>query len=123
MGQRIEIIGPGQADIQIAWCRLSGTLATHDYVLAMWVLVNHHAQGKGRVRIFLQCLHDCRRIFLNRLRDAGVPLETAMALTAHKDVRTVQKHYREVGDRDLREGIERLDGAPARSVERTGEDA
>ncbi len=34
-------------------------------------------------------LHDLRRVYLNRLREKGVSLETAMALTGHRSVTTV----------------------------------
>lgn len=54
-------------------------------------------------------LHDCRRIYLNKLRESGVALETAMALTGHRSVSTVMKHYREVPRRDLQEAVSALD--------------
>ncbi len=46
-------------------------------------------------------LHDLRRVYLNRLRENGVSLETAMALTGHRSVATVMKYYREVSQQDL----------------------
>ncbi len=41
-------------------------------------------------------LHDLRRVYLNRLRENGVSLETAMALTGHRSVATVMKCSQEI---------------------------
>lgn len=54
-------------------------------------------------------LHDCRRIYLNRLRALGVSIETAMSLTGHKSLETVMKHYREIPDSEVREAVRRID--------------
>ena len=47
--------------------------------------------------------HDLRRIFLNRLREKSISIETAMALTGHRSLKVVMEHYREVPEKDLRE--------------------
>ena len=49
--------------------------------------------------------HDCRRVYLNRLRQSGVSIETAMALTDHKSLATVLQYYREVPEADLQEAV------------------
>ncbi|MCI0651663.1 MAG: site-specific integrase [Planctomycetes bacterium] len=54
--------------------------------------------------------HDCRRVYLNRLRDNGVSMETAMALTGHRSIQTVLEHYRQVPEADLLEAVKRIDG-------------
>ncbi len=54
--------------------------------------------------------HDLRRIFLNRCREKGISIETAMALTQHRSLATVLKHYREVPQRDLEHAVDALDG-------------
>lgn len=54
-------------------------------------------------------LHDCRRIYLNRLRERGVSLEAAMALTGHRRIDTVQKYYRSVDPADLRAAVQAID--------------
>ncbi len=53
-------------------------------------------------------IHDLRRCFLNKCRRAGVGLEEAMRLSAHKDIRTVQKHYRQVDDSELEGAVKAL---------------
>lgn len=40
--------------------------------------------------------HDLRRVVLNRLRENGTSIEVAMAITDHRSVSTVMKHYAEV---------------------------
>ena len=55
-------------------------------------------------------LHDCRRIYLNKLRERGVPLETTMALTAHRSIAVVMKYYREVPPSELAKAVSLLDG-------------
>ncbi|MEM7260728.1 MAG: tyrosine-type recombinase/integrase [Planctomycetota bacterium] len=57
--------------------------------------------------------HDLRRVFLNALRSAGVDLDVATFLTGHADLRTVEKHYRLVGDDEARAAIDALDQARA----------
>lgn len=52
--------------------------------------------------------HDCRRVFLNRLREKGVSVEVAMELTGHKSIATVMKHYREVPMSDTRDAVNLL---------------
>ncbi len=59
-------------------------------------------------------LHDLRRVYLNRLREKGVSLETAMALTGHRNVATVMKYYREVSQDELASAVESIDGPAAR---------
>lgn len=49
--------------------------------------------------------HDLRRIFMNRLWDRGVSIDTAMALTGHRSLVTVMQHYRKVSDRELVEAV------------------
>lgn len=53
--------------------------------------------------------HDLRRIYVNKLRQLGVSLETAMRLSAHRSVQTVLKYYREVQPEELREAVRVLD--------------
>ena len=53
--------------------------------------------------------HDCRRVYLNRLRDNGVSIETAMALTGHKSIETVLKYYRQVPESDLQDAVNRIE--------------
>ncbi|MBI4603661.1 MAG: site-specific integrase [Planctomycetes bacterium] len=53
--------------------------------------------------------HDCRRIFVNRLRESGVPLETAMKLSGHRSIAVVQKYYREIPWTDLEEAVRAAD--------------
>ena len=60
-------------------------------------------------------LHDLRRVYLNRLRENGVSLETAMALTGHRSVATVMKYYREVSQEDLASAVQSID-APAANL-------
>ncbi len=55
-------------------------------------------------------LHDCRRIYLNKLREKGVPLETAMRLTGHKSIQTVLRYYRDTPDADLKAAVDALEG-------------
>ena len=52
--------------------------------------------------------HDLRRCYLNRLRQKGVSIETAMQLTAHKSLQTVLLHYREVPYQDLEDAVAAL---------------
>ncbi len=59
-------------------------------------------------------LHDLRRVYLNRLRENGVSLETAMALTGHRSVTTVMKYYREVSQQDLASAVRSIDAPAAR---------
>jgi integrase len=68
-------------------------------------------------------VHDCRRIYLNKLRQLGVSLETAMALTGHRSVATVLKHYREVPEADLEAAVNAV-GARGRgsAVREVGEE-
>ena len=53
--------------------------------------------------------HDLRRVYLNRLREAGVSLETAMALTDHRSVDTVLKYYRQVPEGELDAAVRDLE--------------
>jgi len=59
-------------------------------------------------------LHDLRRVYLNRLRENGVSLETAMALTGHRSVATVMKYYREVSQQDLASAVRSIDATATR---------
>ncbi len=61
-------------------------------------------------------LHDLRRVYLNRLREKGVSLETAMALTGHRSVTTVMKYYREVSQEDLASAVKSIDAPVARET-------
>lgn len=56
--------------------------------------------------------HDLRRIFLNRCREAGVSIETAMRLSDHRTFETVRKHYREVRHAELVDAVRAVDGVP-----------
>ncbi|MCZ6792196.1 MAG: tyrosine-type recombinase/integrase [Planctomycetota bacterium] len=38
--------------------------------------------------------HDLRRIFLNRLRERGVSIDSPTELTGHKNLKTVMEYYR-----------------------------
>lgn len=67
--------------------------------------------------------HDCRRVFLNRLRDSGVTMEVAMRLTGHRSVDTVLKFYREIPDDQLVSAVDALeqkDDAPTTKRRRRG---
>ncbi|MBI4585495.1 MAG: tyrosine-type recombinase/integrase [Planctomycetes bacterium] len=66
--------------------------------------------------------HDMRRIFLNRLRERGVSIETAMALTGHKSLAVVMAHYREVPEADLQRAVQALD-LPYRPATPGGQEA
>lgn len=55
--------------------------------------------------------HSCRGAFLNRLRSLGVDLDTVMSLTAHMDVNTVMRHYREVPVEAQLDALDKLDDA------------
>ncbi len=59
-------------------------------------------------------LHDLRRVYLNRLRENGVSLETAMARTGHRSVATVMKYYREVSQEELASAVRSIDCPVAR---------
>ena len=48
-------------------------------------------------------------MYLNRLRERNVSIETALALTGHRALHTVSKYYREIPDRDLRAAVAALD--------------
>jgi integrase len=56
--------------------------------------------------------HDCRRAYLNKLRQRGVGLETVMELTGHRSVATVLRFYREVSQDELRAAVATLDAPP-----------
>lgn len=56
--------------------------------------------------------HDLRRVFLNRLRERGVPIDVAMSLTGHRDISVVAKFYREVPLTVTREALRALDDLP-----------
>ncbi len=60
--------------------------------------------------------HDLRRVFLNRLRERGVPIDAAMALTGHRSIQVVMRHYREVPETATRAAVASLD-APTASKE------
>lgn len=68
------------------------------------------ARAAKRAGLDGMTLHDCRRIYLNKLRARGVSMETAMALTGHRQIQTVMKHYREIPDADLEAAVAALDG-------------
>ncbi|MBI4603650.1 MAG: tyrosine-type recombinase/integrase [Planctomycetes bacterium] len=54
--------------------------------------------------------HDLRRVFLNRLRERGVPLDVAVTLTGHRSLAVVMKHYRETPAAEVNRALEALDG-------------
>lgn len=64
--------------------------------------------------------HDLRGIYLNRLRELGVPLETAMRLTDHRDIGVVLRHYRQVQQVDLENAVALLDGKAPRKRKTKG---
>ena len=51
--------------------------------------------------------HDLRRTFFTRMREAGVPLEVAMALSDHRDYRTALRHYRAIRPEELLQAVHR----------------
>ena len=53
--------------------------------------------------------HDLRRCYLNKLRERGVPIDTAMRLTTHRSFQTVLKFYREVPEADLLKAVDAID--------------
>lgn len=57
--------------------------------------------------------HDLRRIFYNRCREKGIPMETAMALTDHRSIVTVKEHYGRASEAELRSAVQRLDAPHA----------
>ena len=61
-------------------------------------------------------LHDLRRVYLNRLRQNGVSLETAMALSGHRSVTTVMKYYREVSQEEPVSAVKIIDAPVAREA-------
>ena len=54
-------------------------------------------------------LHDLRPVYFKLVRENGVSLETAMALTGHRSVTTVMKYYREVSQIDLASAVKSID--------------
>ncbi len=48
------------------------------------------------------------------MREKGVSLDTAMALTGHRSVATVMKYYREVSQIDLASAVRSIDATAAR---------
>ena len=59
-------------------------------------------------RAGLDCtFHDLRRTFFTRMRERGVPLEIAMALSDHRDVRTALRHYRAISAEELLRAVGR----------------
>lgn len=57
--------------------------------------------------------HDLRRTFFSRMRERGVPLEVAMALSDHRDVRTALRHYRAISAEELLRAVGRGDAPSA----------
>jgi integrase len=53
--------------------------------------------------------HDLRRTFITRCRRAEIPMEITMALSDHKDVRTMLTVYRRVDECDTRQALARLE--------------
>jgi len=51
--------------------------------------------------------HDARRTFFTRARQRGVPLEIAMALSGHSDIRTALRHYRALDPEELLRAVGR----------------
>ena len=56
-------------------------------------------------------VHDLRRTGITRALLASVPLVTVQKLAGHRDIKTTQKYYAEVGKEDLRAGIARVTAA------------
>ncbi len=52
--------------------------------------------------------HDLRRCFLNRLCEANQPLDVAIALTGHRSMETVMKHYRDPSARAQRQALDAI---------------
>lgn len=52
-------------------------------------------------------LHDLRRTFLTNARRRGVPMEVAMALSDHRDLRVVLRCYRAVDEEELLRAVGR----------------
>lgn len=73
---------------------------------------------EARKRAGVECLfHDLRRTFFTRLRRKGVPLEVAMALSAHRDVKTALTHYRAIDPDELLRAVGRSEDADRRRSE------
>lgn len=53
--------------------------------------------------------HDLRRIYMARLREAGVPIEVAMSLTDHRSLAVVMASYREVRADEVEAAVAALD--------------
>ncbi len=50
------------------------------------------------------------------MRENGVSLETAMALTGHRSVTTVIKYYREVSQEELASAVQSIDAPVVREA-------
>lgn len=60
--------------------------------------------------------HDLRRTFISRARRRGVPLDVVMAISDHRDIRTVMKHYRGVSPEELLRAVGRREGGEEGAV-------
>ena len=54
--------------------------------------------------------HDLRRCFVTECRRRGVPMEVAMFLSDHRDLATVLKCYRAIGQDEVRHAVRLLSG-------------
>lgn len=78
----------------------------------------HKRFDEARKRAGVSCVfHDLRRTFFTRLRRQGVPLEVAMALSAHRDVKTALRHYRAIDPDELLRAVGRSPDAERRRSE------
>jgi len=51
--------------------------------------------------------HDLRRTGITRALLAGVPPITVQRLAGHREITTTMRHYAQVNNQDLRDGVER----------------
>lgn len=65
-----------------------------------------HAATRAGLKL---TFHDLRRVFINRLRERGVPIDTVMGLSGHSSLATIMKHYLEVPTQTLEEALRRME--------------
>jgi integrase len=104
--QKAEKYGPGAvADDQLIFGIQDGSCVVRAFA---------RAARRGGLQL---TFHALRGVFLNRAREAGISLEATMALTGHKSVQTVLRHYRALPPEALRQATEALDRAQTTATE------
>ena len=75
--------------------------------------LSHDSVRRGFQRAAAKCglrdlrFHDCRRTFLTNCRRRGVPMEVAMALSDHRDLKVVLACYRAIDSGELLQAVGR----------------